>query len=371
MEENFQRDSVIKEKTLSFPCPTCGANMVFNPESQGLSCPYCNNKVDIKAQSDDIKEYDLLTAKDNVQNWGKEKRVFHCESCGAETIIDENIVAQFCAFCGSSHIVKNDDSPGILPESLVPFKISKKSAEELFKNWIKKRFFAPNKLKNMYQKGKISGVYIPYWTYDADTVSFYTAEAGTYYYETVTEWVEENGKKRMVTRQVRKTRWHFTSGDYSCYFDDVLINASKNMDDKLIEKIEPFNLKELVHYEPQFLSGFLAEKYSIGLKEGWQRAKLIINNGIYSGVVHKIHADEVRNVNIKTSFNMIKYKHLLLPVWISAYTYNKKIYRYLINGQTGEVQGKYPISPWKVLLTVLLAGCLIALIIWLANSSSM
>lgn len=370
MEKNNQEDLKVRERTDNFPCPACGGNMVFSPESQTLVCPYCNNKIEINTDNEDIQEYDFSTAEDDKNNdWGSVKRVIHCEKCGAETIMDENATAQFCAFCGSSHIVKNEELPGIAPESLVPFKISKKKAEEFFGKWIKKRFFAPKKLKSMYQNGKITGIYIPFWTYDADTNSYYTAEAGTYYYVTETEWVEENGQKKMVSKQVRKTRWEYVSGSYSHYFDDVLINASKQRDFNLIESIEPFNLKELVRYEPQFLSGFLAERYSIGLKDGWKMAKSLINNSIYSGVVHKINADETRNVNIKTAFNDIKYKHLLLPIWVSAYTYNNKVYRYMINGQTGKVHGKYPVSPWKVLLTVLLAVGLIALFIWLANTT--
>lgn len=366
MEEN---STVVKESTLQFPCPACGGNMVFSPENQALSCPYCGNKIDIASVGEDICEYDFFKVKDDSsQSWGDEKRVFRCESCGGETIMDKDAAAQFCAFCGSSHIVKNDDSKGICPESIIPFKISKKQALDSFGRWIKKRFFAPNKLKKMYKKGKISGVYIPFWTYDADTTSFYTAEAGTYYYVTVTDWVEENGKRRMVTRQERRTRWDYTSGVYSNYFDDVLINASRNIDQDLIEEIHPFNLKELVHYEPQFLSGFLAERYSIGLKDGWRMAKGLVDNGIYRGVVNQINADEVRNVKLKTNYKEIKYKHILLPVWISSYNYKNKTYRYMINGQTGRVKGKYPISPWKIIMIILLSTGVLALLYFILQS---
>lgn len=355
----------IKEKTDKFPCPSCGGNMTFDPDSGALTCPYCSHKIDITIQKGDIKEYDFATAEDNAQmNWGTLKRVMKCESCGAETVLDENAAAQFCPFCGSSHIIKNDSSAGIAPESLIPFKISKEKALGLFKTWVGKRFFAPRALKNQHQVQKLTGTYIPFWTYDSDTYSTYSAEAGTYYYVTETDWVERDGKKVMVTRQVRKTRWRHVSGVYSEFFNDVLVNASKGVDESIMSKLEPFEFSELLHYKPEFLSGFTAERYSIGLKDGWQRAVNFIKSRIQAGITDQINADEVRNLLVSTSYNDVKYKHILLPIWISSYTYKNKVFRYMVNGQTGEVQGKAPVSPLKVGALVVLGAALIAAIIY-------
>lgn len=360
--------NTVRQSTDRFPCPACGGNMAFDPDSQCLKCPYCDNKIDVSKDQGCITEYDFETAENTAPtNWGGEKRVIHCESCGAETVLDENNTAQFCAFCGSSHIVKIEENPGIVPESLIPFKVSKDSAVKRFKEWIKKRFFAPNALKSEHQGQKMAGVYIPCWTYDSNTHSFYTAEAGTYYYETETDWVEENGQRKMVTRQVRKTRWHFVSGTYGQYFDDVIINASNKIDDKLMKKLEPFNLGELAQYVPQFLSGFLAERYSVSLRDGWDRARDIIDSDIRVGIHRQINADEVRNLSVNTSYSDVKYKHILLPVWVSSYTYKGKIYRYMINGQTGEVQGEAPVSALKVILLILAILAVAAVIYLIAN----
>jgi len=356
MDSNYNEsmENKKRESTDRFPCPSCGGNMAFDPESQSLLCPYCKNSIDISKSKGEIKEYDLESAEiDAPKDWGKEKRVIHCESCGAETVLDENATSQFCAFCGSSHIVKIEESPGIVPESLIPFKVSREAALEKFKKWINKRFFAPNALKKEYQNQKLSGIYVPCWTYDSQTYSTYTAEAGTYYYVTENHWVEENGKRKMVTRQVRKIRWRFVSGTHEEFFDDVLVNASKKVDESLMSKLEPFHLKELVHYKPEYLSGFLAERYSIGLKEGWDKAKNIIRDSIRSSITGKIAADEVRNLCVNTMHSNVKYKHILLPIWMSAYTYRGKVYNYMVNGETGEVQGKAPVSPLKVIAVIL------------------
>jgi hypothetical protein len=133
--------------------------------------------------------------------------------------------------------------------------------------------------------------------------------------------------------------------------------------------LEPFNLGELVKYKSGFLSGFLSERYSIGLKEGWEKARSYINSRIKWGIERKINADEIRNLIVNTSYNNIKYKHILLPVWISAYTYKNKVYRYMVNGETGEVKGEAPVSPIKVGLTVLAVLAFLT-IAWLILSKS-
>jgi predicted RNA-binding Zn-ribbon protein involved in translation (DUF1610 family) len=343
-----------QEETERFICPSCAGNMIFDPKKQKLVCLYCSNESEINFEKENINEYDFYNAENTSnKNWGNEKRIIKCESCGAETVLDENITAQFCAFCGSSHIIKTEESAGIVPESLIPFKISKDKAAELFLNWKKKLFFAPKALKSSYTMERMKGVYIPFWTYDSNTFSDYTAERGTYYYVTETEWVEEEGERKQVTKQVRKTSWSFVNGNYSKFFDDILINASQQINKHKISKLEPFNLNELVQYKPEFLSGFLAERYSVDLKSGWNLAEETIKSNLRVEIQHHIDGDEVRSLNVSTVYDGIKFKHILLPIWISTYVYKDKVYKFMINGQTGEVDGESPVSIVKVLLLIL------------------
>lgn len=364
-EEILEDTEPILEDTDTFPCPSCGGKMHFDPMEQALSCPYCSNKIEISESSEPINEYDFDSAEEMAsQDWGKETRVIKCESCGAETVLDSNAAAQFCAFCGSSHIVQKDDaSSGIAPESLIPFKISKSKAIEFFSRWIKKLFFAPSKLKKSHNISKITGTYIPHWTYDSKTSSFYTANKGTYYYVTQTRRV--NGKTKTV--RVRKTRWRRVQGVYAESFDDILIHGSKQIDQSLIQSLEPFHLNELVPYKPEYLSGFLAERYSINLKEGWEFAKNNIDDSIHYGIKRQVNGDEVRIISVNTSYEDVKFKHILLPIWISSYKYKEKIYRFMVNGQTGEVQGNYPKSPLKIFFTVVASILVVGGIIYLFN----
>ncbi len=355
----------IKTQTDKFPCPSCGGGMVFDPSTQALSCLYCGNKIEIKKQEGEIQEYNIDSVDEmDSADWGNDIRTIHCNSCGAETVLKEENIAQFCVFCGSSHIVKQEEISGIKPESLVPFKIGKERAKEFFKKWIKGKFFAPKKVKDSHKLDKLTGVYIPHWTYDSDTYSSYTGEKGTYYYVTRTQVV--NGKR--VQKRERRIRWQYVSGAYDKYYNDVLVNASRHVDAQIMSKIEPFNLEGLEHYEPEYLSGFTAQRYTVGLDEGWEVARHEINNSIYSGVVRKIGGDQVRNVHINTSYKNILFKHILLPVWMSSYSFKGKIYRFMVNGQTGEVQGNSPISPIKVALTVLISlGVIGGIVAFLVN----
>lgn len=346
-----------------FPCKSCGGKMIYDPESTSLLCPYCGSKAEITRETMDIKEYNFSDAENNENcDWGVETRVVKCDSCGAETVIEANSIAQFCAFCGSPQVVKDNKSAGIAPESLIPFKISEKSAKQLFTNWVKERFFAPKALKSNYQMERLKGVYIPCWTYDSNTFSNYTAEGGTYYYEQETEWVEENGQRIEKTKQVRKVRWWPTSGDYSKFFNDIPVPASKQIDNKLMSELEPFNREELVPYKPEYLSGFLAERSGVSLKEGWEQARQKIDYDLKDEVTKKINADEVRNLNINTTYSDVKYKLTLNPVWISAFKFKNKTYVYMINGQNGEVAGRFPLSVWKVIISTLITCGIIGII---------
>ena len=362
MENDLVEDGVIEETEVT-QCTSCGGNSVYDPASRGLKCPFCGTEVQIEASRENTTEHDYLDALDRADHsWRDEKRVFKCDNCGAETLLDNDKVADFCAFCGSSHIAVTDHDAGIKPALVLPFHISKEEAVEKFKKWIAKRYFAPSRLKKDYELKKISGAYIPYWTFDSHTKSSYTVRIGTYYYVTETRTVHRDGKMEQVTEQVRKIRWRTEYGNYTKFHDDVLVKASRNVASELIGKVEPFQLDGLLDYRTEYVSGFLAERYSIPLKEGWYSARNIIDQRIRNGILRKETGDEVEIVSVDTSYDDITFKHILLPLWISSFTFNNNVYRFLVNGQTGKVSGKSPISVWKVMFTVLIAAFVIGVV---------
>lgn len=361
-------ETTIIEQTEVNQCSSCGGNTMFDPESGQLKCPFCGSMKEIEASRENTIELDFLEALENDDHsWDEEKRAFKCENCGAETLLDKDKVADFCSFCGSSHISTSENHAGIKPALLVPFQISKDEAIGKFKTWIKGRFFAPRELKHSYQLNKISGAYIPYWTFDSETKSKFVVQIGTYYYVMETRTVFVDGKPKQVTEQVRKVRWHTESGRYNEFFDDVLVNASKNVASGLIDKVEPFQLGGLLDYKTEYLSGFLAERYSISLKEGWQDAKRHIDRGITNGIQRQVHGDIVNIMSVSTDYQDIKYKHVLLPIWISSFQYNNRIFRFLVNGQTGKVSGNSPVSAWKVTALIVSILAIIGIVLFFVD----
>jgi hypothetical protein len=134
------------------------------------------------------------------------------------------------------------------------------------------------------------------------------------------------------------------------------IQASKEVDYDLLEKIEPFTLSKLTPYQKEFLSGFLAERYSVDVKEGWEDAKQEIKGELDSMVRTEVLSrgyDVVSSIRIAANYKKIAYKHILVPVWLSSYKYKKKTYQYMINGENGKVAGRAPVSAWKIIFLVL------------------
>lgn len=362
IDNEFVDDQIIEDTEVN-QCSSCGGNTVYDPSTKGLKCPFCSTEVAIEGTRENTTEHDYIESLDmKKHSWDDEKRVFHCNNCGAETLLDMDKVADFCTFCGSSHIAVTEHDAGIKPALVLPFQVTKEEAVEKFKRWIKKRYFAPNNLKKDYELQKIAGTYIPYWTFDSKTQSAYIVKIGTYYYVTETRTVTRDGKTEQITEQVRKIRWRTERGTYNKFHDDVLVKASKNVASDLIGKVEPFQLSGLLDYRTEYLSGFLAERYSIPLKEGWVNARAIIDNRIQTGILRQETGDEVRIVSVDTQYDAITFKHILLPIWISSFHFNQKVYRFLVNGQTGKVSGNAPVSVWKVLLLSLLAVIVIGII---------
>lgn len=338
----------------SHKCPSCGGEMAYSPDKNGLACEYCDNVVELIHEDVEIIENDFFEYKnmEGIQ-WSEEDAVvtINCESCGSELVMNANTVADFCSYCGSSHISKDEGSDLIKPNYLVPFKIPRDKAITRFKDWTKGKFFAPSSLKNEAKNSKLEGIYLPYWTYDSDVYTDYKASRGDYYYVTRTRTVD--GKTQ--TYQERRTRWTRVSGDYSKFYDDVTVQAYSQFNTSLIEKIKPFDLTELVPYGSEYLAGFFAQKYSIDLDKGWIESKSQINNDLQSCVKRKIGGDVVSGLNLSTSYSNVTFKHVLLPLWVSSYDFKGKMYNFYVNGQTGEVQGEYPKSVVKIAATAILA----------------
>jgi hypothetical protein len=242
--------------------------------------------------------------------------------------------------------------------------VKQTEAVELFRNWVAARWFAPNRLKQDAERAAIRGAYVPAWTYDADTETDYTGERGDHYWDTesYTE-TDANGNTVTRTRQVQRTRWWPASGHVSDQFDDVLVLATRTLPPKQLDQLQPWDLPALVPYGDEYLSGFVAESYQINLPDGFEQAKQLMTPVIRQSICRHIGGDEQRINSANTQYDRITFKHLLLPVWISAYTFQDRVFRFLVNARTGEVQGERPYSGSKITLLVLAIIAVIVLIV--------
>lgn len=346
-----------------YPCSKCGAYLVFAPGTHSLTCPYCGEKNELETDAVEVVEEDFESIINDVagnDELNVEVPQVKCATCGAISSLPPNTISSDCAFCGTPLVVSQSTVKRMIkPKYVLPFQIAKNKCNELFKGWIKDRFWAPNSVKSKSEQGKIQGLYIPYWTYDCNTETDYTGEQGEYY--TVT--VERDGETVTETR----TRWYSRSGHVSKFFDDILICASSSLPEKLKNKLNNWNFEELMPYNEQYLSGFTTEIYQLGLKEGFDQAKTVMEPKIDEDVRTDIGGDEQRVHSKNIQYSNITFKHILLPIWLTSYKYNNKSYSILINGQTGEIEGNYPVSVWKVILAIILGLGLIAAIYFVAK----
>lgn len=353
-----------------FPCQQCGAKLDFAPGTASLKCSYCGFENPIPQSEAQIEELDFraFLQKAAEEHDTHEAQIVKCDKCAAETTMPPDTSSGLCPFCGANLVFTGKSSRLIKPKYLLPFQVGQSQAFEDFRKWIKKLWFAPEDLKQFAQsEGKLAGVYVPFWTYDSDTTSFYRGERGDHYWETETYTTEENGRTVTRERQVQRTRWTSVSGTVWNNFDDILILASKSLPKKYADRLEPWDLQNLVTYADEYLSGFRAESYQVDLGDGFEEARAVMDEGIRTSIRQDIGGDEQRIDSVKTQYGKITFKHILLPVWLSAYRFRDKIFRILINARTGEVQGERPYSPWKIGCAVAAALVIIIIIIAIAS----
>lgn len=356
------------EDTLYLPCPSCGSELSYSAEHKKITCNYCGYQEEIDRSNDKIVEQSLAKAASKIKLHNPEetgKKVFDCGNCGSRFMVESDALKINCGFCGSNNLnLEAYDHQYIKPIGIVPFYISRAEAEKLFAKWIKQGWFHPSKLKRLAAIDNLHGIYIPFWTYDAQTDSNWSGEAGYYYYET--RRVRVNGK--MQNQQVRKTRWRHHAGCLSHFFDDVLVVASHNLKQKEIQPIMPFRLKELVNYDPRLMVNWEAELYDLEVDKGYQIAEQIMDSRIRQMCSAQLGGDTQRNLRIAGTKHSQTFKHIVLPLWICSYVYQNKVYRFFINGQTGKVRGQKPISWVKIISLVGLFILFIFSIYWLKES---
>ncbi|WP_343487029.1 DNA helicase PriA [Allomuricauda sp. d1] len=358
----------IKSTELKKPCINCGAELKYRPGTKNIHCEYCGHQETIalgETQFEELELYPYLKEM-GAQKHSEEVSMLHCKNCGATQHVEENYKSLHCVYCSMPLVLKDQyKEEWILPGAVLPFQIDQKRSFQIFQKWVKSLWFAPNNLKKAALDPQFTkGLYLPYWTFDAQLKATYSGQRGEYYYETKRV---RNSQGKMVQQRVRKTRWYPASGQVSGFVDDTLVEASKQRKGRVPSKIARWNLKLLQPFNSSFLRGFVTEKYTIPLKQGHLTAKGEAEEIARRWCRQDIGGDTQRVTSMDMRLSEETFKHILLPVYISAYRYNGKEYNFFVNGENGQISGTRPYSFWKIFFAVILGLAVVGLIVFLSQ----
>ncbi len=365
------------EREFRYPCEACGADLRFAPGQAELVCDHCGHTQSIPAATGrgtakGLGELDLQAGlrADLPLAATEELRTLSCPNCAALIEFEGAEHATECPFCATPVVVDAGASRMIKVQALAPFKLTEDEARTALGRWLGRLWFAPGGVQQYARRGRrLTGVYSPFWTFDADTRSAYTGQRGDAYYETEWVTVTRNGKTSRESRRVRHIRWSRVKGRVARAFDDVLVLAARSLPRKHTDALRPWDLGALVPYNPDFVAGFTAEGYTVQLGEGHELARKEMARVITSDVRRDIGGDEQRIENIHTDWSDETFKHILLPVWTAAYKYRGKSFRFVVNGQTGKVQGERPWSWIKITFAVIVAAIIVGVAVYFGQQA--
>lgn len=331
--------------------------MAFDPSRGALRCGACGQEraapdIDAAAAAQARQEHDLLEVLQRQADAEAplEARLVDCPACGAQTRLESHVVADRCAFCATPLVLARPHTERLVrPQALVRFGIDRAGAQQHFAQWVSGLWFAPGALsRTVRQADSVRGVYLPFWTCDAHTLTRYVGERGRQ--RTVRESTSQGTRTRTVTD------WSPASGSIELHFDDILVVGSPSIPAALASRIEGWQLGRLEPYREELCAGFTVEAYRKGLREAFAEARERMEPMIDSAIRRDIGGDQQRIHRKQTTLDGVRFKHILLPVWIGSYRFGGRAFQVVVNAQTGRVAGDRPWSWWKIGLTAVAAA---------------
>jgi len=323
-------------------CNGCGANLGYNPDKLGLHCEMCSSVV--KVDVGPAGRFPISELSEASQPRWVETRVFECNNCGAKEVVPGHEMSSSCAFCGSSSVVACDDLAGLKPNAVIPFRVSKQKAIEAVTNWAKKKIFAPSRFKKNVVPQDVDGVYNPAFMFDANTTTRYSGVLS----RVETHTVMINGRATIQTRTVTFP----ISGTHNDNFTNVMIRACDSITQAELNKIQPFDNDNIKEFNDAFLFGYVAGQHKRDGMECWASARSDIEARIRQAVLRQHPGCSVVSFNAQTNYNTASYRYALIPVYVGHFMHKDKLFNFYINGDTGRITGKTPVSPLRVLALV-------------------
>ena len=343
--------SLTNQTTSDNKCPSCGATLAFDPSTGGLICNFCGSTVALKTMP---VAPGLGYSLDDLQNnagrhlMQTESKLLICGTCGGQFLADKSSLSGLCPYCGSNSITESGNTSGMMePTGVIPFKISKEEAQNIFKQWISARRMAPMDLKKNSEITDLVGVYVPYWVFDADTYTPYKGKFG----------------KTVGSGDDQYTRYHKAEGVCKLPIKNLTLVASSRLEkDAYWKSVSKFDFNFMKKYDPNLLAGFWSESYTVDGTTAWQTAMGKIYDKITKSIKSLEDADVIAKIDMKPEATNVHAKYVLAPIWITSFDYNGTVYRVLVNGQTGNIVGTWPRSMKRIFMIIgIVAGAIFGL----------
>ena len=354
------------DQVKSFSCPNCGATTAYDVSAGGIACEYCGFSAPVRSmhvgKTADEFEFTLETVSQAERGWGIMRQILHCESCGAVLSLPAGVLSTTCPFCASNQVnLSTSRVETLRPRFIIPFKIAPEQTRDLAAEWLGKGWFHPDELNASAIIRRISGIYLPFWTFDTQVYAQWRAQVG---YER-TERHYNAHEKHWETRT--RIVWRWEDGRVQLSIDDLLVSGSApgHINQHILQRIYPFQMQALMAYEPSYLAGWQAQAYETSLTDAWESGKARIRENARQACFQDIPTPHVRNFSMSADFEDESWRYILLPVYLASYKYEDQIYQLMINGQTGSVAGQKPVGWWKIWLAIgamLVPGVILGLI---------
>lgn len=351
---------------VSFKCPNCDGELVYDPETAKYKCEYCNSIFDQDVLSDMMpgegqtkestqENTQEQTGEQNREDEGTSKQsavVYSCPSCGAQIVTEETTAATFCYYCHNPVILQGRLDGDYHPDGILPFTISKEKAKETFLQYIKKKWFVPRGFFSERNLATMTGVYFPYWLYDAKLEGGIEGEG-----QKVRVWVHGDTEytETKIYRVVRRGE---------AKISHMPENALQKADARLAEGVLPYPFEQLEPFDMGYLSGFMAEKRDVEsdaiTPQLRQQAKEDAEH-LFREDVQGYTGFSVR----QSDFSVMEehWNYVLLPVWTLTYQgRDGKIYYFSMNGRTGQVSGELPVDGGRLALMAAIVFAIVGLI---------
>lgn len=326
------------KQSTSYSCPSCGAAMIFDPQTGKLGCEYCGTEVSIEELDHQTHANEDYISSSQIPAQTENFMQYHCQTCGAEILTDANTTATICSFCGTPGLIQSRLSGAECPSQVLPFKIDRTQMTDIFKKWTKRGLFTPSEFTSSSTIEKITGMYVPYWLFDYHTDTSLSAHC-----------TRKRSERRGDT-QYTYTDHFDVYREIEADFEKIPTDASIQLDDSMMDKLEPFHYQDMKPFDMRYLSGYQSEKYNLTAEQLQDRAKKRIQEytkSIAKETITGYSSTNIINTNIHITEKSTEY--VLLPTWLLNYRYHNKNYIIAINGQTGKLVGDLPISKAKVL----------------------